>query len=1077
MTSSYEEIKNARMTASQVLAAEQAHDPYAISENKLLETAISQGYRPISTSNVTDRRLHLAKFMLADSGYLTLQPLLPLLLSIRGKPYHLHDHFPFAPFFRTRMARKTLLKTGRQVSKTLKKDSEFNRVYDTFGRRYALPDIQPGLKVQSLDTSNFQTCEQEVVCQHANPRKTCYYVRTRRGVEMELAETHPLYTPEGWIPVSKLSVGVKLAHVRQGGKFSSFTTCDEQLDSIIEDIKLNKIDSLPPGLFILNKKHTFDFLLKLWKNQGKICIKHTKLVINYKSKFRNLIYDLKSLLSKFGFNTTVKKIAGNYEASSDQLVECDQHWDLCVESGSHSHQFVFACSTEHPDWTDIEQIIDKVKLDTDWDEIVEIQNIGEHECIDIEVTNTHNYLLDGIASHNSTSLAAQGVLFSNCIPYFSTLFLTPLFEMIRRFSQNYVAPFIETSPVGKLFTDEKTINNVLQRSFKNRSQMIFSFAYLDAERTRGISADKNCLIAGTQVELADGSFISIEKVKPGMTVMSANKQGNAALDEVVSVICQGVKPVFEVKFSNGSAVCCTEDERFRTVFGDWIYLSDIIKSKMLDDFDLLIRGNEKCITAKIVSIYQLDDQPVWDINTAKEHAFFANNVLVHNCIDEIQDMDISFLPIIHETISASRSWGIIQYAGTPKTLDNTIERLWIDSSMAEWLIKCPHGGCGHWNIPALEHDLLKMIGPVHKEISETCPGVICSKCAKPINPRPPYQGGTGRWVHRHPSKRWKYAGYHVPQLIMPMHYASVEKWQILVDKMNGKGNTPIHVFYNEVCGESWDSGSKLVTVTDLKRAACLPWENKLDEAQNNIEGYLYRFVSVDWGGGGVSNGKSDLALQSYTSIAVCGLCPDGRVDIIYGFRSMHPHDHIREAKLILGIMSAFKCSHVVHDYTGAGTVRETVLVQAGLPIRNILPVAYTGPAKGGLILFKPAIPKHPRAHYAMDRNRALNYCCQFIKSGVIRFFRYDYKGSDDVGLLHDFLNLIEDKSESGSGRDTYKILRDPSGPDDFAQAVTMGTLMLFQMRGQFPDLSAYEDIELSDDVIVSSQGIKDLDWY
>jgi hypothetical protein len=440
-------------------------------------------------------------------------------------------------------------------------------------------------------------------------------------------------------------------------------------------------------------------------------------------------------------------------------------------------------------------------------------------------------------------------------------------------------------------------------------------------------------------------------------------------------------------------------------------------------------------------------------------------------------MDISFLPIIHETISASRSWGIIQYAGTPKTLDNTIERLWIDSSMAEWLIKCPHGGCGHWNIPALEHDLLKMIGPVHKEISETCPGVICSKCAKPINPRPPYQGGTGRWVHRHPSKRWKYAGYHVPQLIMPMHYASVEKWQILVDKMNGKGNTPIHVFYNEVCGESWDSGSKLVTVTDLKRAACLPWENKLDEAQNNIEGYLYRFVSVDWGGGGVSNGKSDLALQSYTSIAVCGLCPDGRVDIIYGFRSMHPHDHIREAKLILGIMAAFKCSHVVHDYTGAGTVRETVLVQAGLPIRNILPVAYTGPAKGGLILFKPAIPKHPRAHYAMDRNRALNYCCQFIKSGVIRFFRYDYKGSDDVGLLHDFLNLIEDKSESGSGRDTYKILRDPSGPDDFAQAVTMGTLMLFQMRGQFPDLSAYEDIELSDDVIVSSQGIKDLDWY
>ena len=127
----------------------------------------------------------------------------------------------------------------------------------------------------------------------------------------------------------------------------------------------------------------------------------------------------------------------------------------------------------------------------------------------------------------STSLAAQGVLFSNCIPYFSTLYITPLFEMVRRFSQNYVRPFIETSPVVDLFLGPNTINSVLQRSFRNRSQMLFSFASSDAERTRGISADKNV-------------------------------------------------------------------------------------------------------------------------------------------VDEVQDMDISFLPVIHETISASKEWGLIQYAGTPK---------------------------------------------------------------------------------------------------------------------------------------------------------------------------------------------------------------------------------------------------------------------------------------------------------------------------------------------------------------------------------------------------------------------------
>lgn len=536
----------------------------------------------------------------------------------------------------------------------------------------------------------------------------------------------------------------------------------------------------------------------------------------------------------------------------------------------------------------------------------------------------------------STSLAAQGVLFSNCIPHFSTLYITPLFEMIRRFSQNYVAPFIETSPAGRLFYGQNTSNNVLQRSFKNHSKMIFSFAYLDAERTRGISADKNV-------------------------------------------------------------------------------------------------------------------------------------------IDEIQDMDISFLPIIHETISASREWGLIQYAGTPKTLDNTIEVLWQDSSMAEWVIRC--AACNHYNIPALEYDLLKMMGPVRDDISDKNPATICAKCERIINPRPYDQGGTGRWVHRIPDRRWSNAGYHVPQQIMPMHYGSVEKWQKLCDKRDGKGNTPVNVFYNEVCGESWDSGAKMVTITDLKRAACLPWECKAEEASQHIDDYILRFVSVDWGGGGVNRGKSDLALQSYTSIAVCGLLPDGRVDIIYGFRSMKPHDHIYEAKLILGIMNTFRCSHVVHDYTGAGSVRETVLMQAGLSLNNILPIAYIGPAKGSLILFKPPTRLHARAHYTMDRNRALNYTCQFIKSGIIRFFKYDYRGSEDIGLLHDFLNLIEDKTDTGIGKAKYKILRDPSGPDDFAHAVTMGTLMLFQMNKSWPNMAAYEDITVPEDVLLSARGTTHvLDW-
>src|SRR5437764_346238 len=64
------------------------------------------------------KRLSQVRHLLDKANNVTLRPLLPLLLSIKGEPYTLDRYFPFEPFFRTRMPRKSLLKTGRQVSKS-----------------------------------------------------------------------------------------------------------------------------------------------------------------------------------------------------------------------------------------------------------------------------------------------------------------------------------------------------------------------------------------------------------------------------------------------------------------------------------------------------------------------------------------------------------------------------------------------------------------------------------------------------------------------------------------------------------------------------------------------------------------------------------------------------------------------------------------------------------------------------------------------------------------------------------------------------------------------------------------------
>lgn len=539
----------------------------------------------------------------------------------------------------------------------------------------------------------------------------------------------------------------------------------------------------------------------------------------------------------------------------------------------------------------------------------------------------------------STSLAAQGIIFANSIPYFSTLYVTPLYEMIRRFSHNYVRRFLEDSPVKRLFLSQKTMNSVLQREFQNGSTMYFSFAFMDAERTRGIPADKNV-------------------------------------------------------------------------------------------------------------------------------------------IDEVQDMNYDFLSVIHETLSGSVDWGMRQYAGTPKSLDNTMQRLWSDSSQAEWVIKCVRPGCGHWNVPCLTHDLEKMIGPWHRGISEKCPGIICAKCAKPVDPR-----RDGRWVHGIKERRWKFAGYHVPQIIMPMHYANEAKWSVLYGKKEGKNNTPLNIFFNEVCGESYDMGAKLVTQTDLIQACTLGWNNTVDEAEKHLNNYLYRVLAVDWGGGGgkLSNssnkkGNEQRDRTSFTTLAVLGMRPDGKVDVIWGYRSMRTHDHVYEAKLILAALNRFKCSHFAHDYNGAGAAREVLISQSGFPPDNIIAMAYHPSARKNIVNFHPATDDHPRNWWSVDKSRSLQTTCDMIKCGLLRFFNWDFVTADDAGLISDFLGLVEEKVSMRLGTDLYVITKNPNATDDFAQSVNIGTMALCYLSGKWPDLASANKLIIPEGLLRYCQPMGHPDW-
>jgi len=531
----------------------------------------------------------------------------------------------------------------------------------------------------------------------------------------------------------------------------------------------------------------------------------------------------------------------------------------------------------------------------------------------------------------STNLASHGVILANCIPNFKTVYITPLYEQIRRFSNNYVRPFIDQSPVKSLWSGTSTENSVLQRSFKNLSLMIFSFALLDADRIRGISADKVA-------------------------------------------------------------------------------------------------------------------------------------------IDEVQDMDPDHLPIINETMSHS-PWALKQYTGTPKSLDNPIEALWQRSSQAEWFVPCyncrSNRGKTTWNIPTANYHIEKMIGPYNEFISERAPGLVCHMCQKPINPRPP----NGRWVHRFKDRRGRFDGYHVPQIVMPLHCSRPDKWAELLAK---RETTSPHIFYNEVLGESVDIGQKIVTETELRKASVLPWKNDEKNPSPEMVGllkdYRQRILAVDWGGGGEAG-------VSFTSIALLGLRPGtNQIDVVWGKRLKTPNDHMREAREVIHWVRKFGVDLIAHDYTGAGIVRETILVQAGFPAERIMPVQYVRAATRNLITAVEPTALHQRQHYRLDKTRSLLYTCQAIKLNLLRFFQYDYVDQDNSGLIADFLALVEEKAESRMAGDIYTITRNPMFSDDFAQAVNIGAAAMWHSNGIWPDFAKAAAIARISHSVIEAAGSRDYGW-
>jgi len=99
-------------------------------------------------------------------------------------------------------------------------------------------------------------------------------------------------------------------------------------------------------------------------------------------------------------------------------------------------------------------------------------------------------LMCGRQVEKSTSLGNRIFARSCLIPHFKTLYVSPSSTQTKEFSKTRLKETMETSPAVKTWFPEHLTDNVYEKRAINRSSIALRYAFLNADRCRGLSSDE-----------------------------------------------------------------------------------------------------------------------------------------------------------------------------------------------------------------------------------------------------------------------------------------------------------------------------------------------------------------------------------------------------------------------------------------------------------------------------------------------------------------------------------------------------------------------------------------------------------
>ena len=346
-------------------------------------------------------------------------------------------------------------------------------------------------------------------------------------------------------------------------------------------------------------------------------------------------------------------------------------------------------------------------------------------------------------------------------------------------------------------------------------------------------------------------------------------------------------------------------------------------------------------------------------------------------IDEIQDMNPDFIPIILETLAHSEH-KIKLYAGTPKTRDDALDRYWSRSTQTEWMFKCPRG---HYNRQDLEI--------IHND------GPRCIKCGEMINRL------EGEWVTG--NRNADMAGFRISQLQAPWL-----SWQEIINKQIDYGHDQ---FMNEVLAIATEIGDHPLALDDVV-ACCDP---KLVFANSRVSGLGPTFAGVDWSGGS----------RSFTVLTIVTIYHD-RFIVLFAkkFSGMESDPEI-QVNEIARICKSFGVSLIMAD-SGCGWMPNSQLRKA-YSSERVLEIMYTT-SLSRLFTWNKKTSK-----YSGHRETLMSRLFNGIKRQQFKFPRWELFRP----FAQDLLNVTSEYNEQSR---SVRYGHPQDRPDDFCHSLVYAML-------------------------------------